>query len=122
MPLLSGSGGPVDAAALHLEPPHALTRRGGDPQVAAAKRQSLGGDERLFAGQASLLGDAALPISDDRGDAVGPRVDLSHPMIVEVGNVHVVVGVDEKTVRVAKDRSEERRVGKECRSRWSPYH
>jgi len=22
----------------------------------------------------------------------------------------------------AKDRSEERRVGKECRSRWSPYH
>ena len=25
--------------------------------------------------------------------------------------------------RVAKDkRSEERRVGKECRSRWSPYH
>ena len=24
--------------------------------------------------------------------------------------------------RVAKIRSEERRVGKECRSRWSPYH
>src|SRR2546430_12750009 len=23
---------------------------------------------------------------------------------------------------VGKDRSEERRVGKECRSRWSPYH
>ena len=27
----------------------------------------------------------------------------------------------EKMVRKAK-RSEERRVGKECRSRWSPYH
>jgi len=26
-----------------------------------------------------------------------------------------------QTVRVF-DRSEERRVGKECRSRWSPYH
>ena len=25
-------------------------------------------------------------------------------------------------VEVAEDRSEERRVGKECRSRWSPYH
>src|SRR3989442_15265544 len=25
-------------------------------------------------------------------------------------------------VRVARARSEERRVGKECRSRWSPYH
>src|SRR3712207_6859205 len=24
--------------------------------------------------------------------------------------------------RVPKNRSEERRVGKECRSRWSPYH
>ena len=24
--------------------------------------------------------------------------------------------------RVTMDRSEERRVGKECRSRWSPYH
>ena len=27
-------------------------------------------------------------------------------------------GADGKTI----DRSEERRVGKECRSRWSPYH
>src|SRR5258708_14451431 len=24
--------------------------------------------------------------------------------------------------KIFKDRSEERRVGKECRSRWSPYH
>ena len=24
--------------------------------------------------------------------------------------------------RIASSRSEERRVGKECRSRWSPYH
>src|SRR5256885_16999467 len=28
----------------------------------------------------------------------------------------------QKTVRLARERSEERRVGKECRSRWSPYH
>ena len=28
----------------------------------------------------------------------------------------------EKAKRVALTRSEERRVGKECRSRWSPYH
>ena len=25
-------------------------------------------------------------------------------------------------LRILKNRSEERRVGKECRSRWSPYH
>ena len=27
-----------------------------------------------------------------------------------------------KLVREGRCRSEERRVGKECRSRWSPYH
>src|SRR3712207_9304768 len=27
-----------------------------------------------------------------------------------------------KTLEELKSRSEERRVGKECRSRWSPYH
>src|SRR5258708_23276057 len=29
---------------------------------------------------------------------------------------------DPDRVAVTQDRSEERRVGKECRSRWSPYH
>ena len=34
------------------------------------------------------------------------------------------IGYSTKTVgRIERgDRSEERRVGKECRSRWSPYH
>ena len=34
------------------------------------------------------------------------------------------IGGDEFMVLICniKDRSEERRVGKECRSRWSPYH
>ena len=32
--------------------------------------------------------------------------------------------VDERTMedQILDNRSEERRVGKECRSRWSPYH
>ena len=30
--------------------------------------------------------------------------------------------IDENACAVAEMRSEERRVGKECRSRWSPYH
>ena len=30
--------------------------------------------------------------------------------------------VDEFIMGAGKQRSEERRVGKECRSRWSPYH
>ena len=30
--------------------------------------------------------------------------------------------VSQEQVEDIRDRSEERRVGKECRSRWSPYH
>src|SRR3712207_9447947 len=30
--------------------------------------------------------------------------------------------IDNRGLRKKKMRSEERRVGKECRSRWSPYH
>ena len=33
--------------------------------------------------------------------------------LIEVGDINFLTG---------KNRSEERRVGKECRSRWSPYH
>ena len=38
---------------------------------------------------------------------------------------HEYVGcsrMEDGSLLVAFDRSEERRVGKECRSRWSPYH
>src|SRR3712207_8857699 len=33
-----------------------------------------------------------------------------------------LVLVDLRALVAREDRSEERRVGKECRSRWSPYH
>src|SRR3712207_8699984 len=32
------------------------------------------------------------------------------------------IGLDDIAVIEVNERSEERRVGKECRSRWSPYH
>src|SRR5260221_9601600 len=76
----------------------------------------------------------ALPISirDDRflghGNAGGGSTDQSHfrtdittwsaPVIVSKLNVCR----DDDDEREAGMRSEERRVGKECRSRWSPYH
>ena len=54
----------------------------------------------------------------------------SHPMIVplltvpfkftEVDGGHKLTSVPAFTI--GNVRSEERRVGKECRSRWSPYH
>ena len=33
-----------------------------------------------------------------------------------------IVDLDNEGNTVIRNRSEERRVGKECRSRWSPYH
>ena len=39
-----------------------------------------------------------------------------------VGRDRVGISVDETTTLETHRRSEERRVGKECRSRWSPYH
>src|SRR2546422_7545795 len=42
-------------------------------------------------------------------------------VILEMGGLEALSQLD--AVRVfEKKRSEERRVGKECRSRWSPYH
>ena len=34
----------------------------------------------------------------------------------------LVTKLGKQNVRITAQRSEERRVGKECRSRWSPYH
>ena len=46
--------------------------------------------------------------------------------IIGVSNVCLTLGKTEilKHINVSfeEGRSEERRVGKECRSRWSPYH
>src|SRR2546430_13459678 len=63
----------------------------------------------------------ALPISAHRGGAVDTQVELDPLLLEEPAPQAVVVG-SEKLSAVHQIRSEERRVGKECRSRWSPYH
>src|SRR2546425_12992920 len=77
-----------------------------------------------------LVPRGALDITLYRDDleTVGPKPVIGETRIPgELGGKHVVI-VDDvlytgRTVRAALDeRSEERRVGKECRSRWSPYH
>ena len=42
--------------------------------------------------------------------------------LVGVSNTAVSMAVYYIFLWISPDRSEERRVGKECRSRWSPYH
>src|SRR5258708_20385527 len=61
-----------------------------------------------------------IPADEERTDARDPRAQ--HIPYVPTGGIEkaeriVTTGAGGKTVR-----SEERRVGKECRSRWSPYH
>src|SRR5688572_33380193 len=45
-------------------------------------------------------------------DAIGHEMTLSTPCSA----------INSRTSSMTSGRSEERRVGKECRSRWSPYH
>ena len=57
------------------------------------------------------------------GDQVVEKVK----QLIKEGNVRRVIIKNEKgesimEFPVTQRRSEERRVGKECRSRWSPYH
>ena len=49
-------------------------------------------------------------------------IDYSMSVIVSRALPDVRDGLKPVHRRILYDRSEERRVGKECRSRWSPYH
>src|SRR3712207_9586463 len=63
---------------------------------------------------------------EEKVESFGQQVPLGRPgQPAELAPVYVMLASDEASyvsgARVAV-RSEERRVGKECRSRWSPYH
>ena len=53
-----------------------------------------------------------------------PQASLSPAQVLDVKGLarRLVTEVRAKRTRASGVRSEERRVGKECRSRWSPYH
>ena len=59
----------------------------------------------------------------DEADNIAAVLDEVPQQIADVPVTLLVIddGSTDKTTEVAQ-RSEERRVGKECRSRWSPYH
>ena len=64
-----------------------------------------------------------MPIEDvfsisGRGTVVTGRVERG---VVNVNDEIEILGIKDSAKTVCT-RSEERRVGKECRSRWSPYH
>ena len=47
---------------------------------------------------------------------------INRPIWSECAARRPGIRISDKWTRPSDDRSEERRVGKECRSRWSPYH
>ena len=63
--------------------------------------------------------------------AVYPEVEIKEYKDVEIEKIsdevtdeevsEAIKRIQKKNARI-RSRSEERRVGKECRSRWSPYH
>ena len=56
-----------------------------------------------------------LGVKRDQLDVVGKYIPMPHAVIISG-----IRRVGKSTLLA--QRSEERRVGKECRSRWSPYH
>src|SRR3989442_11823105 len=58
------------------------------------------------------------------GTLLAPLANWANAQSWFRGILHRIVGIhrDRQLVRFREERSEERRVGKECRSRWSPYH
>src|SRR3712207_9197331 len=88
-------------------------------------------DRNHFAASMVALGDADAMVTGATRNYSTALEDVRHVIDAKPG--HRVIGVSlclarGRTVMVADTaihempRSEERRVGKECRSRWSPYH
>jgi len=66
--------------------------------------------QRLTQGRANYVDDLELP-------------RMLHVVYLRSPHAHArIVRIDAEAARRMPGRSEERRVGKECRSRWSPYH
>ena len=66
-----------------------------------------------------------LILAAGEGIRLKPITDDKPKTLVEVRGIPFVVNALDalaKHKEEVKERSEERRVGKECRSRWSPYH
>src|SRR5256885_10733993 len=64
----------------------------------------------------------ALPIYGAIGAAVGAAAGLIVGALIGMHQAFFAAGLGALVGAFAGVRSEERRVGKECRSRWSPYH
>ena len=104
------------AEVVHLDLSAASTR------IAEARVAARGlGNARFVVGSLTEL--AALGLGRfDYIDCVGVLHHLDDPPAALRALADALVGDGGMALMVYGARSEERRVGKECRSRWSPYH
>src|SRR2546425_12727467 len=66
----------------------------------------------------------SLPVPANHGLGANhiERLGPPCPPLREPYPKEAIEATEPRALRAAAERSEERRVGKECRSRWSPYH
>src|SRR5256886_9207440 len=88
--------------------------RGGERQVRRGTREELNDPH----GPDTMSLDGLHAKHAQPEDITGPE-GLGHSHLVAKAGM---VNVAPEQIRGISHRSEERRVGKECRSRWSPYH
>ena len=70
----------------------------------------------------TLAGDRFSPLKEINRSNVSQLKSICTYTLPEVSSLQTGPLVVDGTMYFTTDRSEERRVGKECRSRWSPYH
>ena len=83
---------------------------------------AMGGDNaphEIIAGAQKAIDDHGIPVV-----LVGKPEVLEEITEIPILPASEVIEMDAELYKklLSGDRSEERRVGKECRSRWSPYH
>ena len=75
-------------------------------------------DNTLIYSYKHELGNEKRNVELYQGREISFITEKTYELLKKVNQQYQIVPVTTRTV----ERSEERRVGKECRSRWSPYH
>src|SRR6266536_6724760 len=91
---------------------------------AATREQLLGAAARVFA-RKGYAGASVDDIAEEAGFTVGALYSNfagKQELLMAAFERHCDQDLARVQALLADERSEERRVGKECRSRWSPYH
>ena len=99
-----------------------------DGKISLLKFEDKEGKQVFWHTSAHLMAYAVQQLFPDVKFAIGPSIDQGFYYDFDTKHRFVpedLEKIEEEMKKIVKEnltRSEERRVGKECRSRWSPYH